>query len=204
MRQSLFAPLAFAAVCVALSASSTTRSETQDRPYAFDVLHSQIIFFVDHLGFSKSAGHFRRFDGSLYFEPGQWDDARVEVNIEVASIDMGDATWNEHMLADNFFKVSEHPQMQFKSTGMQVVDANRATLQGELTLLGETRPVSLDVQFNKAGVHPFNGKEVVGFSASGSLKRSDFGMEAYLPAVGDEIELRIEVEATRDPLPVAE
>ncbi len=166
--------------------------------YTFDKPHTQVVFFVSHLGFSMSEGEFLDYDGKIVFNTGAPERSSVEVTINTDSIDMGDATWDEHMKAENFFHVAKHPAMTFKSTAIEVTGENTAMMTGDLTLLGVTKSVILDVTYNKSGVHPFSGKYVSGFSARGSLNRSDFGMTYGIPGVGDEVELRLEVEALRD------
>ncbi len=166
--------------------------------YTLDKAHTQIVFFVDHVGFSKSHGDFLDFDGSFDFDENNPESGSVEVSIKTASIDMvGNQKWIDHLKNADFFDVEKYPTMDFRSTGVEMTGENTAKLTGDLTLLGVTKPVTLDVTFNKAGKHPFSGKYVAGFSARGTLKRSDFGMTYGLPLIGDEVELRIEVEGER-------
>lgn len=121
--------------------------------------------------------------------------SKVDVTIKTASIEMDDQKWNDHLKNADFFNVEQYPEMTFKSTNVEVTGENTANVTGDLTLLGVTKPVTLNVTHNKTGAHPMNGKSGIGFSATGTLKRSDFGMNYGLPAVGDDVELRIEVEA---------
>lgn len=113
---------------------------------------------------------------------------------------MDDEKWDDHLKSADFFDVAEYPVMTFKSTQVKVSDDDAADIIGDLTLLGVTKPVTLHVRFNKAGVHPFSGKYVAGFSAHASVKRSDFGMDYGLPGVSDDVEIRLEVEGIRDDL----
>lgn len=164
--------------------------------YKFDTVHSQVIFFVSHLGFSMSEGEFLDFDGGFSFDQKNWGNSSVDVTIKTASISLDDKKWDDHMKNEDFFNVEKYPTMTFKSTKVESKDGKTGTITGDLTLLGVTKPVTLDVTFNKAGAHPFNPKkQLIGFSATGTLKRSEFGMKYALPAVGDEVEIRIEVEA---------
>ena len=102
------------------------------------------------------------------------------------------------MKNEDFFNVEKFPEMTFKSTGVTVTGENTGDVTGDLTLLGVTKPVTLHVTFNKAGKHPMGDKYAAGFSATGTLRRSDFGMDYGLPMVSDEVELRIEVEGVRE------
>lgn len=155
------------------------------------------MFFVDHLGFSKSQGEFHDYDGHFTFNRGEPEKSEIDISINTASIDMDDTKWDDHMKNADFFNVEQFPKMTFKSTGIEVNGENTAVITGDLTLLGVTKPVVLDVTHNKSGVHPFNGKYVAGFSASTMVKRSDFGMKYGIPGVGDEVDVRLEVEGFR-------
>ncbi len=165
--------------------------------YNFDKAHTQILFFVNHLGFSNSQGEFHDYDGSFEFNPSDPEYSKVEVVIKTASIDMDDEKWNAHMRNKDFFNVEEFPTMTFKSTKIEKIDNKKGQLTGDLTLLGVTKPVTLDVIFNKAGVHTFNQKYVAGFSAKTTIKRSDFGMKYGLPLIGNDVNIMIEVEGIR-------
>ncbi len=163
--------------------------------YDFDKAHTQIVFFVDHLGFSNSHGYFTDFEGHFNFDEANPISGGIEISIKTASINMVDDTkWNNNMRSADFFDVEKFPTMDFKSTGVELTGDKTAKLSGDLTLLGVSKPVVLDVAFNKVGKNPFSGKQVAGFSARGMIKRSDFGMNYGLPMIGDDVELRIEVE----------
>ncbi len=166
--------------------------------YTLDKPHTQILFFADHLGFSHSMGKFTDYSGSIVFNREDPAGSSVEVSIPTASLEMNDDAWNQHMKGADFFNVEKFPTMTFKSTAIKVTGDNMADITGDLTLLGVTKPVTLHVKHNSSGKHAFSGKYISGFSATGTIKRSDFGMNYGLPAVGDEVELRIEVEAIRE------
>lgn len=172
--------------------------QAQAEQYTFDKAHTQIIFAVNHLGFSNSHGKFLEFDGGFSFDEAAPENASVNVAIKTASIDMDHEKWNAHLSNEDFFNVEKFPEMTFKSTAVEVTGDNTADVTGDLTLLGVTKPVTLSVTHNKSGKHAFSGKYVSGFSATGTLKRSDFGMNYGLPAVGDEVALIIQVEGERE------
>jgi polyisoprenoid-binding protein YceI len=175
-----------------LTAGLAAPAMAETRTYEFDTVHSQIIFFVNHLGFSNSEGEFLEFDGQFSFDPENVEASTVEVTIDTASIDMDNKKWDDHLKNEDFFHVEKYPHMTFKSTGIEKTDDKTGTLTGDLTLLGTTKPVTLDVVYNKSGM---KGDEYrSGFSATGTLLRSEFGMNYILPHVGDKIDIRIEVE----------
>jgi polyisoprenoid-binding protein YceI len=165
--------------------------------YVFDTKHTQILFFVNHLGFSSSQGEFHDYDGGFIFDNEEWSNSSVEITIRTRSIDMDDYAWDKHLRDKDFFHVDKYPTMHFKSTKVEKLDANRGKIHGQLTLLGVSKPVILDFTFNKAGLHPKSKKFVAGFSARTLIKRSEYGMTYGLPMVGDDIDIRIEVEGFR-------
>jgi len=173
-------------------------AQAQVEKYSFDKAHTQILFFVDHLGFSKSQGEFLDFDGHFVFDRGEPSNSSVDVTIQTASIDMDDEEWDAHMKNEDFFNVDKFPTMTFKSTGIEVTGDNTANITGDLTILDVTKPVTLAVTHNKSDKHAFSGKFVAGFSAAATVKRSDFGMTYGLPMVGDEAVIRLEVEGVRE------
>lgn len=175
-----------------------TQAQAQIEKYNFDKAHTQILFFVNHLGFSMSQGEFLDYDGHFIFDRGEPSKSSVQVQIMTESIDMDDEKWDEHLKSADFFNVEKFPTMTFDSKNIEVTGDNTANITGDLTMLGVTKPVTLAVTYNKSGVHPFSGKYVSGFSATGTVKRSDFGMTYGLPGVADEVQLRLEVEGIRN------
>ena len=162
--------------------------------YEFDTVHSQIIFFVSHLGFSISEGEFLDFDGHYIFDKEDPAASSVEVTIDTASIDMDDEKWDAHLKNQDFFDVEKFPSMTFKSTKIEVTGDKTADIHGDLTILDVTKPVVLKTNMVGEGVHPYSGKSVTGFSARTTIKRSEFGMKYGLPGIGDDVEIRIEIE----------
>lgn len=165
--------------------------------YKFDKVHTQVLFFVNHLGFSTSEGEFQVDDGSFTFDPAHPEKSNVNVTIDINSLDMDDAKWEEHLKGKDFFNEADYPTMTFKSTDIKVTGDNKADITGDLTLHGVTKPVTLHTIYNKSGVHPFSGEYVSGFSATGEIKRSDFGMNYGIPAIGDDVKIRLEVEGLK-------
>jgi len=155
-------------------------------------------FAIDHAGFSKAIGTVSGSTGTLVFDPDDWQSARVEVSIPIARVDLGDAKWNQATLARNLLDAERHPVATFISTRIEPINAQRAIVHGELTLRGETSEVALQVVLNGLKRHPLPPfRRTVGFSATAALSRADFGIDAWRSVIGDAVELRLEVEATR-------
>lgn len=172
--------------------------------YTFDKVHTQIFFSVSHLGFSFSTGSFTGFDGGFTFSTEKPEQSSVNVTIDASSLSLHDAKWEEHVKSADFLNVAEHPSISFKSTKVEKTGDNTGRITGDLTLLGVTKPVTLEVVFNKAAIHPYSKQFVAGFSATAALMRSDFGMDYGLPGIGDEVNISIEVEGIRtEPAPKA-
>lgn len=187
-----------AAAAVLVLAAGSTKARAQIETYKLDNPHTQIIFAVSHLGFSMSYGKFLDYDGEITLNRGEPSKSSAHVTIKTGSIDMGMEKWNAHMKNEDFFHVEKYPEMTFKSTSIEVTGEDTAIMTGDLTLLGVTKPVTLHVTHRKSGKHPMKDVYAAGFTAEGTLKRSDFGMDYGLPAVGDEVKLIIEAEAYRE------
>lgn len=181
---------------IALLLAATPAFAAPDK-YSFDPAHTQILFSVSHLGFSHSHGRFNTFDGSFTFDEKNPEASSVDVTIDTGSVDMGSKEWDDAVKADALLNAKKFPKMMFKSTSVTKTDEKTGTVTGDLTLLGVTKPVTLSVTFNKSGNHPYTKNHLAGFSASATLKRSDFGMAKYIPDVGDEVSITIEVEGIR-------
>ena len=165
--------------------------------YVFDKAHTNILFFVGHHGYTRVLGKFHDYDGIVAFDPDSVEKSSVNVEIKTASINMFHDKLNEHLRNPDFFHVEKFPTMTFKSTKIEKTGDSTGRMTGDLTLLGVTKPVTLDVAFNKAAEHPVYKVWSVGFSAKGKLTRSDFGMKYAVPRIGDEVEIVIEVEANK-------
>lgn len=179
-------------------AMSVTASVQAAERYTFDKAHTQILFFADHLGFSQSQGEFHDYDGHFMIDRSAPENSSVEVTIKTASIDMDDDKWDAHLKNEDFFHVEKHPEMTFKSTSVELEGDDKAHVMGDLTMLGQTHPVTLHVTHNKSGKHPFSGKHVAGFSAHAEIDRSQWGMDYGLPMMDPKVTIRIEVEGVKD------
>lgn len=178
---------------VVLTSAAAKAADT----YSFDKSHTHILFYVSHFGFSTTQGEFLDFDGTLLLDPEDPANSTVSVTIDAASIDTGYAERDEHLRTADFFDVEQFPVISFESRDVEMTGDDTAIVTGDLTILGETREVQLDVKLNGMGPHPFReGVSVAGFDATATILRSDFGMSYGVPAVGDEVEIRITTEAS--------
>ena len=194
MIRGVFLPLVLAALAATPAGARAER-------YAIDPVHTRIAFQVSHAGFSSPVGTFSGAKGTLDFDPADWSAARVEVRIPVATLELGDLQWQRRILDPTFFDAKKFPEARFVSTRVSARGKDEAEVSGELTLHGVTRPLQLQVKFNKLGRHPLTFRRTVGFSATATLSRKDFGMDNWGKLVGDEVRLLLEVEATRERQP---
>jgi len=165
--------------------------------YRLDPEHAALLFRLDHLGFSKLVGRFNRFDASLDFDPERPEASRLNVLVDVASLDLGLPEFEAELRGPDWFDVERYPEARFASTAVEVTGERTARIVGDLTLHGETKPVTLEVTFNGAGESLLTGRYTLGFAARGTLERSAFGLGAFAPAVGDVVELEIHAEFQR-------
>lgn len=188
---------------MALAAAPLFASAAQEN-YTLDPLHTYPNFMVDHWGLSTMFGRFDKTAGKFSFDRTAKTGA-LEVVIETASITTGDndragraRSRDEHLRQADFFNVAEFPRMTYKSTKVNFGAELPVSVEGNLTLLGVTKPVTLTFERFKCGQNPFNKKDRCGGNAVAKIKRTDFGMRAALGGVGDEISLNIEFEGDKD------
>lgn len=194
MKKTLFA----AALLVATAAGSFAPAFAAPVSYKIDPAHTAVVFIVNHVGFSNVIGRFDTVGGDVTFDKDAVEKSVVTVSIDTTSVDTNHAKRDEHLRSPDFFNAKEFPKMTFKSTTIEKTGDKTGKLHGDLTMLGVTKPVVLDVTFNKDGVSPASKLETAGFSARGTVKRSEFGMKYGVPAIGDDIQLLIEVEAVKN------
>jgi polyisoprenoid-binding protein YceI len=169
--------------------------------YKLDPTHASLIWKVSHLGLSDYTARFTKFDADIMYNNQAPMESKVKVSIDPTSIETDypnpeEKDFDKKLVEDtSWFNTGKFPSIFFNSTNLEQTSDTTAKLTGDLTFLGVTKPVVLDVRFNKAlGNHQFANKPALGFSATGSLKRSDFGMGTYIPTVGDTVDLVIEAE----------
>jgi polyisoprenoid-binding protein YceI len=158
--------------------------------YTIEPSHTQIVFAYDHMGFTNNMGVIAQPSGTLTLDPKAPAAAKVSVEVPIANLRTGITALDEHLMKPDFFDAAKFPTATFVSTGVKA-EGTGAEITGNLTIKGITKPVTLDAEFYGAGIMPMNKKENVGFVATGSIKRSDFGMGYGVPMVGDAIELKI-------------
>ena len=187
MRQSLI-PLAALLVLVAPSGAAA-------EPYAVDKSHAFITFTADHLGFSAVHGQFRDFDADIDFDPSNVEASKITFTVRTASVETHSQTRDDQLRSDAFFDSGKFPQMVFTSTEVQPTGSDTARIRGNLTLIGVTREIELDARLNQIGPSPFFPDiTVAGFTVTGVIDRTDFGMTFGAPAIGAEIPIRIDLE----------
>ena len=162
--------------------------------YKPDVEHAYIAFDYLHQGFSRPVLRWGEWDATLDWDAQDPTASSVSVTINAASIDSGVDRFDGHLRGETFFDVENHPEITFESTSLETTGENTGVMTGDLTIKGITKPVTLDVTMNRAAFLERSNEYKIGFSAEGVVKRSDFGVDAYTPAVSDEVTLNIETE----------
>lgn len=191
-------PAASAAAAPAAGAAAAPADPEIGGTYTFDPEHSQIVFSYDHMGFSKSHGFVNGVTGSVTLDKADPSKSTVEASFPLGSLRTIAASLDTHIMGDDFFKgAAADTAVTFKSTSVKIEGDDEAKVTGDLTLNGVTKPVTLDVELKKAGAHPMTGKPAVGFDIETRIKRSDFNLGAFAPAVSDEVEIDIAVEASK-------
>lgn len=172
-------------------------------PYTFDTTHTQVVFSWNHFGFSHPAAQFGEVGGTLEFDAAHPTRASVKATVVLASVNSNVAALDKHLQRNDFFDSAKYPTATFKSTKVEQGAApNRLKVTGNLTLRGVTKPIVLDVTLNKVGPYPGRGIAAVGFDATTTLTRSQFGITTYLPEIPDKVEVHITSEAVDANAPV--
>lgn len=166
--------------------------------YTVDTDHTQIAWGVDHLGFNVYYGIFGNPTGTLTLDPAKPEAASVSLTIPVDKVTTTSEKLNAHLKSADFFDTAKFPTATFKSTGV-VVDGLKAKITGDLTIKGITKPVVLDARFTGTGPNPRSKIETVGFEATATIKRSDYGITYALPVLGDAVNLHITAAFERRP-----
>lgn len=165
--------------------------------YTIDPQHSFPGFEVTHLGFSIMRGSFYSTSGKIVLDPSG-KSGSIDASIDMSSVMTGYAKRDDHLRSSDFFDVAKYPTMTYKSTKLKYSGGKLVSADGELTLHGVTKPVSLTVTHFYCGTNPVMKKPACGANATASIKRSEFGIDAYVPGISDEVKIAIEVEAFKD------
>lgn len=166
--------------------------------YRIDTVHSQVLFSADHDGYSKPVGRLAIARGWLRFDPADFAASKVVVDIDTASVDLGDKGWNAAVTGSNFLDAARFPLAHFESITVTKTGEHAGKLAGILTLRGVTLPVQVDFTVNRVGATLFGFETIAGFSGKAVLDRTRFGMSAFPKAIGIDVALRLEIEATLD------
>lgn len=182
--------LALAAALTFFAASATAAPVT----YEMDPNHTQVLASWSHFGFSNPLANFGEADGAIVYDAENVSASSVEVTLPLSGLNAFVPDFNDHLRSADFFEAGKYPQATFKSTKVQSAGKGKLKVTGDLTIKGVTKPVELDVSLNKAAMGR-NDRPMIGFDASTTIKRSDFGLGKYVPNVSDEVTLRITTEA---------
>lgn len=170
--------------------------------YELDNTHAGVTWRIDHLGFSNFMGRFEDLSGTATVNPADLSKSGVVFTIKADSVDTNVDKLDDHIEKADILDTAKFPNITFTSTKVEVTGKNAkgkdtGKIYGMLSLKGVTKPVVMDVVFNGHGVSPFGGSERIGFDGSFTIKRSDFGVNALLPMVGDNVEVTFAVEFTK-------
>ena len=185
------------AAAVALAAGLMSLPVWAADTYTIDPRHTFPTYEISHFGWSTQRGRFDKTSGKIVLDRTA-KSGTVEVTIDTASIDTGVEKLNEHLSSEDFFNVAKHPTITFKASKIVFSGDSPSSVPGELTILGVTKPATLTITRFSCGMHPMLKKEVCGADATATVKRSEFGMTKYLPALGDDVKLLLNVESIKD------
>ena len=164
--------------------------------YKIDPTHTIVLAQWNHFGFSNPSASFGNVEGTLVYDAADVARSSVEVTLPLSGLEGFSAKFNEHLRSADFFDAAKFPNATFKSTKVEAAGEGKLKVTGDLTVKDITRPVVLDVTLNKAADHPMTKAPTIGFDATTTLSRTEFGVGNYAPAVSDEVELRITTEAS--------
>jgi len=188
------------AVLAATLIAAGTPAAAEMVRYEIDPEHVTVAFMVDHVGYANTLGIFRDVSGHFMFDPEARELGAVEITVDAASVWTNNERRDEHVRNADFLDVENHPAVSFTAMGGEATGETTGTVTGDLTILGQTKPITLEVELNKIAPYPFGHKrETIGASIRGTVVRSMYGMD-YAVAnglVGDEVELLIEIEAIK-------
>jgi polyisoprenoid-binding protein YceI len=183
----------FAALVLPLAAA-----HAGDTSYRYDTVHSQVLFSISHDGYSRPFGRLHLARGWLRFDPGDWSTAATELDIDVGGLDMGEAAWDAAVCKPSLLDCKQHPMAHFVSTRVEHKDDRHGVLHGELTLRGISQPVDIPFTLNRTGRTIYGLHDVAGFSATATLDRQAFGINAFPNSIGHAVNVWLELEAIRD------
>jgi polyisoprenoid-binding protein YceI len=176
---------------VAAATTAPSIDSVKKGTYGIDSAHTQVGFSISHFGFTNYAGLFAGATGTLKLDPAHPANDKLDVTIAVDSIVTTVPKLTDELKGGQWFDSAKFPQATYNSSGVAVGPGGEITITGNLTLHGVTKPLTLHAHLMGAGVNPIAKKYTVGFEAKGKIKRTDFGVSMYAPALGEEVELLI-------------
>jgi polyisoprenoid-binding protein YceI len=179
---------------VAQSAMSTDPTTITAGSYKLDPAHSKITWSISHFGFSTYAGQFGKVEGDLTIDPKAPKAAKLDVTVDTTSVGTLNPALDTHLKSADFLDTAKFPTATFKATSVKLTGKATADITGDLTLHGVTKPVVVAAKFNQAGVNFIDKTYSLGFAGTAVIKRTDFGVSAYAPALGEDVTLTIEAE----------
>jgi polyisoprenoid-binding protein YceI len=187
----------FLTLCIAsLSAPFAAQAGTDS--YRYDPVHSQIVFSIDHDGFSRPVGRLHVAKGWLRFDSNDWSRSSTELDIDMGSLDMGDAEWNKAVCKSSLLDCTTYPTAHFVSTSVERKDATHGVLHGVLSLHGVNQSIDIPFRVNRIGKTIYGMHTIAGFSATASIDRTAFGVTGFPNAIGHNVAIWLEVEGIRD------
>ena len=185
------AALLAAASLPALAQASHNPAEVQGGEFAVDSNHTQIGFTLSHMGFSNFSGRLSGVTGSLSLAGADHSASKISVSVPTSSFSTPVDKLTGELVGADWFDAQKYPAITFTSTKVTSTGPDSATITGDLTMHGVTKPVTLTAKFVGAGANPMSKAYTVGFDATGTVKRSEFGVTKYVPVIGDEVELSL-------------
>ncbi|WP_440904447.1 YceI family protein [Catenovulum sp. SX2] len=166
--------------------------------FQLDTAHSSLVFKVKHMGLSYFVGRFNQFDANLAFDATKPEQAKLGAVVDMTSLDVVDDNFEETIKSDEWLDTEKFPKAYFETSSAKQINSETLIFNGNLTFLGVTKPVDVAVKFHGAGTNLLTYSYTIGFSAEMKFNRSDFGLDKYIPTVGDEILIEVEAEFQRN------
>jgi len=176
-------------------AGAAPAAAAQTQKFDIDNAHTQASFTYDHFGFSNPTGRLETIKGSIELNQQDWSKSSVTVTLPLSGLHTGVEKLDAHLKSADFFDAEKNPDITFKSTKVEKTGENALKVTGDLTAHGVTKPVTLNVTVNKIGENKMMQTQTAGFDADATIKRSDWGVGAYVPAVSDEVKIHLTVSA---------
>ena len=187
--------LAFSFATPALAEVQTTDiTEMPAGLYQLDASHATVLFKVRHMGFADYIGRFDKLAGEIDLNTDKVEESHVSITIETNSIDTNNEKLEKELKSANAFDAEKYPNITFEATDLEMQTETTGLMTGDLTMMGETHQVTFDVVFNGGGIHPMNSKNTMGFSATTTLDRTDWGLDNWVPMVSADVQIEVHAE----------